>query len=93
MYAHKQIFLIAFFFFHYRTPGEARLVQEGSAELLRPGAAKSRQAECRRAGGAAEEAHRHLRGASMEEHCQRQRHHSPLCGCFLSWFFRLKKLD
>lgn len=82
-------------FFHglglcYRTRGRAGSVQEGSDVLLRPGAEESRQAESRRAGGAAEEPHRHLRGAAVEERLQRQRHHPAVCRCFLSRLFRLK---
>lgn len=68
-------------------------MQEGGDVLLWPGAEKSPQAESRGAGRAAEKAHRHLGGATMEEHCQRQCHHTPVCGCFLPRFFRLKKLD
>lgn len=79
--------------FHHRTRGGARLFQEGNDVLLRPGAEKRPAAECRREGGAAEEAHRHHRGASMEEHRQRQRPHPPVCVCLLSRLFRLKKLE
>lgn len=66
-------------------------MQEGSDVLLRSRAAKSRQDDPRGGGGASEEAHRHLRGSSLEERCQRQRHHPAMCGRFLSWLLRLKK--
>lgn len=67
-------------------------MQEGGDVLLWPGSGKGSHVESRGAGGVAEEAHRHLRGASMEERCQCKRHHPPVCGRFLSWVFRLKKL-
>lgn len=66
-------------------------MQESGDKLLRPGAEKSRQADCRRAGGAGQEAHRHHRGAVLEEHRQRQRHPPPMRRRLLSRFLRLKK--
>lgn len=66
-------------------------MQEGSDVLLRSRATKSCQDDPRGGGGASEEAHRHHRGSSLEERCQRQRHHPAMCGRFLSWLLRLKK--
>lgn len=68
-------------------------MQEGGDVLLRPGAAKNRQAERGRAGGAGEEAHGHHRGAALEERCQCQRHPPPMCRRLLPRFLRLKKLN
>lgn len=64
-------------------------MQEGGDVLLRPGAAKSRQADPGGGGGAAEEADGHHGGATVEEHLQRQRHPPPVCGRFLSRLLRL----
>lgn len=79
-----------FCLFHHRTTGGAWPVQEGTDVLLWPGAEERSQTDSRGGGGAEEAAHRHLRGASLEERCQRQRAHPPVCVRFLPRLFRLK---